>query len=343
MLGPSLLSRIRRVKDFFIQASAAKYYQFFSFVCRMLFMFSIGLETDVPYLRRNIRVVSIVAGGGSILACLFGGPFFWLLIKVFNVTKERFAFYLLTLTVLANSASPIVIRMIAETKFDTADLGRMAIYSSLVNEMSCVTIVSTLKAFSSFGRFGGAILITLVTVAVIFVNKYLSYFFNKRNQNNRFVSNKEIFVIMFLLTCLALYAEWVGYTAIFCCFLVGLMFPREGKTARTLLHKLTYSVNTFILPVYFGYTGFQLDISNIFNKLTLALTVLMILLSAGTRIVGTLAACHYLMIPWNESVILSLLLCLKGNYDLILINTNPNPNVSFFSISRMLACMHLSP
>ncbi|KAA3461959.1 cation/H(+) antiporter 2-like [Gossypium australe] len=327
VLGPSLLSRIQRVKDFFIQASAAKYYQFFSFVCRMLFMFSIGLETDVPYLRRNIRVVSIVAGGGSILACLFGGPFFWLLIKVFNVTKERFAFYLLTLTVLANSASPIVIRMIAETKFDTADLGRMAIYSSLVNEMSCVTIVSTLKAFSSFGRFGGAILITLVTVAVIFVNKYLSYFFNKRNRNNRFVSNKEIFVIMFLLTCLALYAEWVGYTAIFCCFLVGLMFPREGKTARTLLHKLTYSVNTFILPVYFGYTGFQLDISNIFNKLTLALTVLMILVSAGTRIVGTLAACHYLMIPWNESVILSLLLCLKGNYDLILINTNPNPNM----------------
>ncbi|KAK8484515.1 hypothetical protein V6N12_057751 [Hibiscus sabdariffa] len=325
VLGPTLLSRVQKVKDFFIQASAAKYYQFFSFICRMLFMFSIGLETDVPYLKRNIRIVSIVAGGGSILACMFGGPFFWLLMKVFDVTKDRLGFYLLTLTVLANSASPVVIRMIAETKFDTADLGRMAIYSSLVNEMSCVTIVSALSAFNSSGRLGGAILITLVTVAVIFLNKYLSYFFNKRNRNNRFVSNKEIFVIMFLLTCLSLYAEWVGYTAIFCCFLVGLMFPREGKTARTLLHKLTYAVNTFILPVYFGYTGFQLDVSSIFNKLTIALTVLMILVSAGTRIVGTLAACHYLMIPWNESLILALLLCLKGNYDLLLINTNPNP------------------
>ncbi|KAE8657521.1 Cyclin-related, putative isoform 2 [Hibiscus syriacus] len=192
--GPSLLFRVEKVKDFFIQASAAKYYQFFSLVCRMLFMFSIGLETDVPYLKRNIRIV-------------------------FDVTKDRFAFYLLTLTVLTNSASPIVIRMIADTKFDPADLGRMAIYSSLVNEMSCVIIVSTLGAFTSSERFGGAILITLVTVGV-------------------------------------------GYTAIFCCVLVGLMFPREGKTARTLLNKLTYAVNTFILPNYFGYTGSQLDVSD---------------------------------------------------------------------------------
>ncbi|KAE8715131.1 putative DNA-damage-inducible protein f [Hibiscus syriacus] len=327
VLGPSLLSRIGKVKDFFIQASAEKYYQFFSFVCRMLFMFSIGLETDVPYIKRNIRTVSIIAGGGSILACMFGGPLFWLLTKVFDVTKDRFAFYLLTLTVLANSASPIVIRMIADTKFDTADLGRMAIYSSLVNEMSCVTIVSTLSAFSSSRRFGGAILITLVTVVVIFLNKYLSYFFNKRNRNNRFVSNKEIFVIVLLLTCLSLYAEWLATQLFSVVFLVGLMFPREGKTARTLLHKLTYAVNTFILPIYFGYTGFQLDVSGIFNKLTIALTVLMILVSAGTRIIGTLAACHYLMIPWNESLILALLLCLKGNYDLLLIITSPNPNL----------------
>ncbi|XWS77398.1 hypothetical protein CRYUN_Cryun01aG0258200 [Craigia yunnanensis] len=327
VVGPTLLLRINRVEDFFIQASSAKYYQFFSFICRVLFMFSIGLETDIPYLKRNIRVVSIVAGGGSILACMFGVPLFWLLSKVFRVTKERFAFFLLILTVLANSASPIVIRMIAESKFDTADLGRLAVYSSLINEMSCVAVVGTLRAFTSFSGFGSAILVSLVTVSLIIVNKYLSFFFNKRNRNNRFVTNSEVFVFIFLLTSLSLFAEWIGYTAITSCFLVGLKFPREGKTSRTLLHKLTYAVNTFIIPVYFGYKGFQFDLSTIFSKLTLALTVLMILVSAGTRIVGTLAACHYLKIPWNESLILAFLLNLKGNYDLILINTAPQPKI----------------
>ncbi|XP_022759456.1 cation/H(+) antiporter 2-like [Durio zibethinus] len=325
--GPSLLSRIKKVADFFIQASSAKYYQFFSFICRMLFMFSIGLETDLPYLKRNIRVVSIVAGGGSILASMFGGPLFWLLSKVFGFTSEPFAFYLLILTVLANSASPIVIRMIAESKVDTADIGRLAIYSSLINEMSCVVAVSTLKSFTSLDRFGGAILVSLVMLALIIVNKYLSYILNRRNRSNRFVTNGELFLVMFLLTSLSLFTEWMGYTAITSCFLVGLMFPREGKMARTLLHKLTYAVNTFILPVYFGYTGFQFDISTLFNKLTLALAVLMILVSIGTRIVGTLAASYYLKIPWNESLILAFLLNLKGNYDLILINTPPRPEM----------------
>ncbi|XVE76742.1 hypothetical protein DITRI_Ditri13aG0005800 [Diplodiscus trichospermus] len=327
VVGPTLLSRIHSVEDFFIQASSAKYYMFFSFICRMLFMFSIGLETDIPYLRRNIRVVSIVAGGGSILACIISGPLFWLLSKVFRVNNERFAFFLLILTVLANSASPIVIRMIAESKFDTADLGRLALYSALINEMSCVAVIGALKSFTSFSNFGCAVLVVLATVVLIILNKYLSFFFNKRNRNNRFVTNGEVFVIIFLLTSLSLFTEWIGYEAIANCFLLGLMFPREGKTARTLLQKLTYAVNTFILPVYFGYTGFQFNINILFNKLTLALAVLVILVSAATKIVGTFAACHYLKIPWNEALILSFLLNLKGNYDLILINTNPSPDI----------------
>ncbi|KAK9036043.1 hypothetical protein V6N11_078064 [Hibiscus sabdariffa] len=325
VVGPTLLSRIGEVKAFFIQASSAEYYMFFSFLCRMLFMFSIGLETDIPYLKRNIRVMSIVAGGGSILACIFAGPLLWLLIKVFNVAQHRLTFYLLIFTVLANSASPVVLRMIAETKSDTADLGRLAMYTSLFNEMSCVVIVSMLTAFTSSIRFQGAILDLAVTGTVIILNKYLSLFFSRRNRHNRFVTNSEIFIIMFLLTSVSVILENTGYTSITCCFLVGLMFPRESKTCRTLLHKLTYAVNTFILPVYFGYAGFQFDITNVFNKLTIFLTVIIILLSAGSRIAGTLAACYYLKIPRSESLILALLLNMKGNYDLIIINTPPVP------------------
>ncbi|KAE8699693.1 hypothetical protein F3Y22_tig00110570pilonHSYRG00044 [Hibiscus syriacus] len=323
VVGPTLLSRISKVKDFFIQASSAEYYMFFSFLCRMLFMFSIGLETDIPYLKRNFRVVSIVAGGGFFLSFIFAGPLLWLLIKVFRVVENRLTFYLLIFTVLANSASPVVLRMIAETKSDTADLGRLAIYASLLNEMFCVVIVSTVTAFTSSFQFKTAMLGTFVTVAVIFVNKYLSLFFNKRNRHNRFVTNSEIFIIMFLLTSASAFLENTGFTSITCCFLVGLTFPRECKTYRTLLHKITYAVNTFILPVYFGYAGFQFNISSVFNKLTVVLATIIIVLCAGTRIAGTLAACYYLKIPRNESLILSLLLNMKGNYDLILINTPP--------------------
>ncbi|KAE8694178.1 hypothetical protein F3Y22_tig00110788pilonHSYRG00584 [Hibiscus syriacus] len=325
LVGPTLLSRISKVKDFFIQASSAEYYTFFSFLCRMLFMFSIGLETDIPYLKRNFRVVSIVAGGGLFLSFVFAGPLLWLLIKVFRVVDYRLTFYLLIFTVLANSASPVVFRMIAETKSDTADLGRLAIYASLLNEMFCVVIVAMLTACTTNRNFKTALVVTFVTVTIIFLNKYLSLFFNKRNRHNRFVTNSEIFIIMFLLTSVSAFLETTGFTSITCCFLVGLTFPRECKTYRTLLHKLTYAVNTFILPVYFGYAGFQFNISSVFNNLTLVLSVIIIVLCAGTRIAGTLAACYYLKIPRNESLILSLLLNMKGNYDLILINTPPVP------------------
>ncbi|KAF2293573.1 hypothetical protein GH714_002932 [Hevea brasiliensis] len=72
VLGPSLLCKIKKLQEFFIQSSSIEYYQLLTFNFRVIFMFLIGLDTDVPYMRRNLRLASTLAFEGIIACTLFG-------------------------------------------------------------------------------------------------------------------------------------------------------------------------------------------------------------------------------------------------------------------------------
>ncbi|XP_059624642.1 cation/H(+) antiporter 1-like [Cornus florida] len=325
VLGPSGLSHIEYIKKIFFQNMAADYYETLALFARIIIMFLFGLEMDVPFLMRNIRPASIIAFGGCIICSIFAAAITPFVYQETAAHGPMIIMALMITVILANTASPIVIRMAAELKFTTSDFGRLAISSSLISDMYCVLIVIVM----SRGRVKvGFFLWTLegffslfMVVVVIVVNMYLANWLNRRNRNLKNLKNAELFGILSLVVATALVLETMGFNSIIGCFLMGSMFPRAGRTARTLLPKLSYSVHSFVLPIYFGYTGFQADITNINSLIHFAIVVIVFLLSLGGKISGTLLACRYLKIPLNEGVILALLMNLKGHLDLLALTT----------------------
>ncbi|XP_024636196.1 cation/H(+) antiporter 2 [Medicago truncatula] len=104
----------------------------------------------------------------------------------------------------------------------------------------------------------------------------------------------------------------------------------EGKTARTLLQKLGYSIYNFVLPVYFGYLGLQCDLINVFTRLNRTANVaILILLSIGSKLGGTLIVCRYLHIPTNEGIFLGFMLNTRGYADLLFIGAAAKQITSF--------------
>ncbi|KDP43477.1 hypothetical protein JCGZ_16764 [Jatropha curcas] len=323
VLGPSLLCRIDQLKEFFIQSSSVEYYKVLTFNIRVFFMFLIGLNTDVGCFRRNLRSASIIAYGGLIVCTVFGAASALIVLHLLKISFSRWSLVIIVPLILANSASPVVIQLAAELKIDTLDVGRLGIASAIVNEMSCILLYSTYISVQSWKMFGYGILCLLSIVALVILNRYLASWFNRRNQNQKYVSNTEVLVVFVLVIGVAILIEANGYLSALACFLLGLMFPREGKTSRTLLRKLTYSVNNFMLPIYFGYVGFQFDVYQFSTRENISLITLMIVLSTGGKLVGTLAASHYLNLPKNEGVILAFILNLKGHSELLILEIVP--------------------
>ncbi|CAN1813556.1 Cation/H(+) antiporter 1 [Linum perenne] len=323
VLGPSLLSRIPQVKEFFIQTSSADYYEVFSIVFCVLFIFLISLETDISYIKRNFRKAITIAYGGLIVCGIFGIALSMFIIDSVKITTHRIALANFIMIILSNTAAPVVLGLATELKFATAEVGRLAVSASLVCEITCVLWFSVFLMFVSKHMVWKGFVFLFATAALVVVNRYLVNWCNRRNESQKYVTNTEVLVFLFLVMGLAFLIEASGFNSTISTFVVGLMFPKQGKSTRTLVIKLSYAVHIFVLPVYFGYIGFQFNVAYLSSFRNVIVVVLVMFLSTGGKIIGTLIACRYLKIPTSEGIVLAFLLNLKGHPELLLVGQLP--------------------
>ncbi|XP_075499613.1 cation/H(+) antiporter 1-like [Primulina tabacum] len=326
LLGPSGFSHIDRVNKFFFQNFAADYYETMALYARITIMFLIGLEMDFDYMRRNLRVASIIAGGSCLICTIFAIA---LTSFIYEETGAHGSGVMMAVTlavILSNTASPFVSRLAHDLKFASTDIGRLAISSSLIGDVYAVLLLIIIarndeKSDLSSSVFYAFMYIIIVTVAIL-INRYLTNWMNRRNRNQKHLKHTELFILLGIVYVAAMIMETSGFSSIIGCFVIGWMFPRGGKVARTLLSKLSYSVHNFILPIYFGYSGFKADVTLISSFRNFAIVAIIILLSIGGKITGTLAVCVHLKIPLNEGVLLAFLMNLKGHVDLLALTIN---------------------
>lgn len=288
-------------------------------------MFVIGLEVDIAFARRNFRAASSLAYGGLLACAVLGAiitPFF---ITECAIGEKRLSCTVTTMTILSTVASPVVIRLAEDFKMDTSDAGRLAITAALINETITVVLYSAFLVIDKASNTWKLLATVLLTAALVTVNSYLANWYNHRWDNQqKYVNRANLVLIMFSVGFAATMVRNMGLSTTIPCFFAGLLFPREGKTARSLLSQLKYFVHVFVLPVYFGYAGAQFTADG-FRSLRGTFTVILyVVLNIGGKVVGTLAACHCLKIPKKEGIILAFVLSLKGHFDLEIINIGSN-------------------
>lgn len=336
VIGPSGLSRIGPVKNFFFPNFASDYYETMMLYARTIIMFLIGLEMDFPYLIRNLRPACTIACSSSIVCTLFAAAMTSFIHEETESHGSPTMLWLVITVILANTASPVMFRVAIDLKIANSDVGRMAICSSLIGDIYAVILMVIIsknrKSYTNKSWIFLFLLYFVVVIAVVFLNVYVVAWMNRRNRNKKYLTNAEFFCLLAILFVAAMLLETIGFSSIVACLLIGAMFPRGGKAARTLSIKLLYSVNTFILPVYFGYSGFRADVASINSFPKVGVIFVVILLSIGGKITGTLLACSHLKIPLNEGVLISFLMNLKGHVDILTLSVSLLDKVgSFFS------------
>ncbi|KAG2319827.1 hypothetical protein Bca4012_053917 [Brassica carinata] len=318
----SLLTIIQKVHDFFLQKESASYYIFFSFLLRTCFMFLIGLELDLDFIKRNLKN-SILITFGSLLSCgIIWIPFLWFLVHFLHIKQDFLTFYLAFLVTLSNTASPVVIRSIIDWKLHTSEIGRLAISCGLFIEITNIFLYTFVVSYISRETMSGDIFGYIVaTGVIILINRFLAEWLPKRNPKEKYLSKAETLAFFILILIIASTIESSNINSTVFVFFIGLLFPREGKTYRTLINRLSYPIHEFVLPVYFGYIGFRFSVSSLTRRhyLVLGMTVA---LSIVGKLLGVLCACSFLKIPKKYWLFLSIVLSSKGHMGLVLLDSN---------------------
>ncbi|KAH9704202.1 Cation/H(+) antiporter 2 [Citrus sinensis] len=222
VLSPSFLSQINKIRSFFIQDLSAFYYRVFAFISRILFMFLIGLEMDTAYLRTNMDLAATIASGGLLVSFVFGIILTYISRFVLDIKDNTPAFSITITILLANSASPVVMRLIDELKFNTSELGRLASTTSLINEVGCIIYYSSFVTVLSSKNFANAIYSIILTALLIIINMYLAKWFARWNKDSKYVSNAQVLLLLVLVVSLAFSIEIPRIKAVLLAFVLNL-------------------------------------------------------------------------------------------------------------------------
>ncbi|MEO8892023.1 MAG: cation:proton antiporter [Coleofasciculaceae cyanobacterium] len=349
MLGPSLLGLVAPdVAIMLFPAETLPFLDVLSEVGLIFFMFLIGLELDPKYLKGNLDIailtshVSILVpfSLGTLLAVLL-----YPLVATANVSFTAFALFLGA--AMSITAFPVLARIITENNLQNTRLGTLALTCAAVDDVTAwcllaLAIAVGKAAMSPTGEasnylgvvatIGEAILYIgfMVTAGRWFLKKLSNYY----NRNGR-LSQLVLAGIYMGVVASALITELIGIHLIFGAFILGAVMPKNAGLVREIAQKTEDFVLTFLLPIFFAYSGIRTQIGLLNRPELWLLCAAVVGVAIVGKYAGTYVAARVCGIDNREASALGWLMNTRGLTELIVLNIG----LSLVVISPLLFTM----
>ncbi|CAM8907927.1 unnamed protein product [Rhodiola kirilowii] len=155
VLGPTALSNVDYVRDFFLMKSSAEYYKTATMIGRQIIMLMMGLQMDIPSMRRHLKPSLRITFCSIIVPSIFGAAISpYIVSQVSSLSVYQFRTPLIFMMIISNTASPLVVRMVSELKLTSTRLGQLATYSSLINDLFCLIMLALWNFAANVTRGG---------------------------------------------------------------------------------------------------------------------------------------------------------------------------------------------
>jgi len=312
----------------------------------IFFMFLIGLELDPKYLKGNLEV-AILTSNVSILVPFSLASLLALLLYpiVSNADVSFTAFALFLGAAMSITAFPVLARIITENNLQGTRLGTLALTCAAVDDVTAWCLLALAIAVTRTNSMAGAIptiLLSLlyigfmVTVGREFLKRFASYY----DRTGRLTQFTLAWIYMGVVIS-ALITEMIGIHLIFGAFLLGAVMPKNPGLVREIAQKTEDFVLTFLLPVFFAYSGLRTEIG-LLNKPELWLLCLAVVgVAIVGKYVGTYVAARFCGIDNREASALGWLMNTRGLTELIVLNIGLELGVISPLLFTMLVIMAL--
>ncbi|KAL5997961.1 hypothetical protein ACLOJK_008895 [Asimina triloba] len=306
-----------------------------SYAGMMSYTFVLGVEMDLRSIFRRPDRPAIIAYAGIFSSLVFFLSMSWLLKgdSLRMLAKDpHLDVILLPSLILANTASPLLTRLITDLKIGKTEVGRFAVSVGVINDMVTTSVLALLTAFGLYlfprpddvvNPTGPVSTIIFVGIELLFVAKVIPVFcscINKLNPEGKPMSPPHLWLATALAAFLSMLPFLVGFSGILSAFVVGLFYPREGRLSRQMVHKTNIMLNIFVFPILFGWVGYEtaFRIVSTGRKVSArgAIARIFTFVAVGTlgKVAGTVIAAVCLQFQLLEAIALGLLLSSKGHF-----------------------------
>lgn len=313
-----------------------------------LFMFAIGMELNINYLRSKASSAVAVSHASIVVPFLMGVTLaIFLYAEMAGPTATFTSFALFMGISMSITAFPVLARILQDRGITNTPLGSLALTCAAVDDVSAWTIMAFVVAISSAQGFGGvAVTIALVAIFVLLmvfgVRHLLPRLIDRQELSGGDVSHTTLALVLWVIVASAFFTESIGIHALFGAFLAGTIMPPSASFRKHLQNRIEKFSSVLLLPLFFVFTGLRtrVDLLNDWSSILWCLVIIAVA-TAGKLGASTLAA-KMTGNGWRESLQIGALMNTRGLVELIALNIGYDMGILSPRIFTMLVVMALT-
>ncbi|MDQ4039371.1 MAG: cation:proton antiporter [Actinomycetota bacterium] len=297
----------------------------------VLFMFIVGLEVDLSFIRGRERVAASVSLASIALPFGLGVLLAFQLYPNHNTVNgevvEFAAFTLFLGVAMSITAFPVLALILTERNMHRIPAGALSLACAAVDDILAWALLTVVVAVTVGDGYSGVLIILALSLAFVLVmflavRPLVARLVPRYEKAGRLTSDLFALVLIGILAS-AFVTEEIGIHFIFGAFLFGVILPRQGVSAgalrRDLLERLEQVSTTLLLPVFFVITGLNVDLGAI-DVDGLGELGLILLVAISGKFLGAFAAARLQRVPRRQSLALGVLMNTRGLTELVILN-----------------------
>ena len=290
-----------------------------------LYMFLIGVEFDVDLIRRRLRSAASVSLAGIVTPFALGGLIALLIAEnptFFAAGVSTWEAMLFFGAAMSITAFPMLARIIYEQGLTGTSLGTLALAAGSMDDAAawCILAVA-LASFSgnvaiAIWALGGGALYAVVVLVIV---KPLLRRFGRIAERERRVSEGQLGLVLMMVMLCAWFTDAIGIYAVFGAFVLGIAMPR-GIFARELQRKIEPLTTSFLLPLFFVYSGLNTRIGLLDTPFLWGMTLIFLLVACLGKGIACWLAARFNGEENREALAIGTLMNARGLMELVILN-----------------------
>lgn len=348
ILGPSLLGMLfPTAQGFLFPASSMNLLKILSQLGVILFMFVVGLDLNVRYLRVKAHAAVLVSHASIMVPFLLGISLALIIYPSIASPQVSFtAFALFIGVAMSITAFPVLARIIEERGLSKTYLGNTAIACAAIDDVTAWCILAIVVAIAKADGLSSSLMTIFLTLLfigmMVFLLKPLVHRMFGEKIQSRTVSRAAFALVLVFVFASALFTEVIGIHALFGAFLAGVVMPSHEGLRNFLRERFETFSAGFLLPLFFAFTGLRTHIGLLNDWQSWLVCLGVIGVAIAGKLGGSMMAARWTGMNWQESFSLGALMNTRGLIELIVLNLGYDLGILSPKVFSMMVFMALT-
>ena len=296
LLGPSMLGLLWPAAQHALFPATAEQKSMLNAISQLgvlLLLLLTGMETDLQLVKRVGRAAVTVSIAG--VALPFAGGFAlgeMLPAALLPNPDARLVTAIFLGTALSISSVKIVAMVVREMNFMRRDLGQIIVASAILEDTIGWVIIAVAFGLASAGRLdvwsvGRAVLATALFMAASLTIGRRIVFNLIRWTNDNFESEFPVITtILIIMIAMALTTQLIGVNTVLGAFVAGILIGESPILTRHINEQLRGLISALFMPVFFGLSGLNADLTALKSPQLALLAVVLIVIASFGKFLG---------------------------------------------------------